>query len=302
MENNISSNIFKHKTELMGIAICLIMWFHSIYIVENTILAFLKNICDIGVDIFMFLSGFSLAFSYSKNSNIKHFYKKRATRILPTYFIIFFFIYLYHDIIKGNGNFYDVLYNLLFLNFFIDGNIFIWFIPVILVYYLITPFYFKLIRNCHILQNLPYLIIIILSLLIIYHIKIPHSFLWLRLPIYLLGINLFLCKDSKISTQLLFMISIISIVGCYYCLIINTNLYGLKYLLYIPIAISLMQIYTSLNYSKIILSFLGGITLEIYLLHERIQWLLDNYINNQVLLCGVSIITYHIILNYLSPN
>ena len=45
----------------MGLAICLIMWFHSIYDVQNAALALVKNMCDIGVDMFMFLSGFSMA-------------------------------------------------------------------------------------------------------------------------------------------------------------------------------------------------------------------------------------------------
>ena len=52
MENKLHNNILKYKTELMGVAICLIIWFHSIYTVNNTVLSFIKNICDIGVDIF----------------------------------------------------------------------------------------------------------------------------------------------------------------------------------------------------------------------------------------------------------
>lgn len=297
MENKLHNNILKYKTELMGVAICLIIWFHSIYTVNNTVLSFIKNICDIGVDIFMFLSGFSLAYSFSKDSNVKHFYKKRFLRILPTYFLIFFFVYLYHDIVKQNGNICDVLYNLFFLNFFLDGKIFIWFIPVILVYYLITPFYIKLVRYNNKMTYLPYIVAILLVSFIVFDIKFPHGFLWLRLPIFLLGINLYFDNDRKNFSLLLFMLSLICLVGCYYCLNIDRGLYGLKYILYIPIVATILYSYRSLNYIKTILAFMGGITLEIYLLHERIQWLLDNYINNQLILCVTSIVIT-IILSY----
>lgn len=297
MGNKIHDNILKYKTELMGVAICLIIWFHSIYTVNNAALSFIKNICDIGVDIFMFLSGFSLAYSFSKDSNVKHFYKKRFLRILPTYFLIFFFVYLYHDLVKQNGNICDVLYNLLFLNFFLDGNIFIWFIPVILVYYLITPLYIKLVRYNNKITYLPYIVAILLILFIVFDIKISHGFLWLRLPIYLLGINLYFNKDKKNHSLLLFILSIMCLVGCYYCLNIDRGLFGLKYLLYIPIVATVIYTYRSLNYLKTLLAFLGGITLEIYLLHERIQWLLDNYINNQLILCVISIVIT-IVLSY----
>lgn len=297
MGNKIHDNILKYKTELMGVAICLIIWFHSIYTVNNTVLSFIKNICDIGVDIFMFLSGFSLAYSFSKDSNIRHFYKKRFLRILPTYFLIFFFVYLYYDLIKQNGNICDVLYNLFFLNFFLDGNIFIWFIPVILVYYLITPLYINLIRYSNKISYLPYIVAILLILFIVFDIKFSHGFLWLRLPIYLLGINLYFNIDKKNYNLLLFILSIMCLVGCYYCLNIDSSLYGLKYILYIPIVATILYSYRSLNYIKTILAFMGGITLEIYLLHERIQWLLDNYINNQLILCVTSIVIT-IVLSY----
>ena len=107
----------------MGLAICLIMWFHSIYDVQNAALALVKNMCDIGVDMFMFLSGFSMAYSFQKNSNVRQFYRKRLIRILPAYFLVFIFVYLYRDMIKGNGDILDVLYDLFFLNFFIDTSL-----------------------------------------------------------------------------------------------------------------------------------------------------------------------------------
>ena len=50
--------------------------------VYNTIIG------SVGIEVFAFLSGISLYFAMTKQSNIRYFYCKRVKRILPAYFII----------------------------------------------------------------------------------------------------------------------------------------------------------------------------------------------------------------------
>lgn len=295
--SELQNNILKNKKPLMGLAICLIMWFHSIYDVQNAALALVKNMCDIGVDMFMFLSGFSMAYSFQKNSNVRQFYRKRLIRILPAYFLVFIFVYLYRDMIKGNGDILDVLYDLFFLNFFIDTSLIIWFIPVILLYYAITPCYIMYMKKFPFIGYLPYFIILVLSICIIFHIHIIKPFLWLRLPIFLIGINLFFVKDrnvgviNKIAIKFIMLLSILLALSCcYYCINIDVGIWALKFMAYIPLTMAIVYAYKSNALFNYVLGFLGGITLEIYLLHERIQRLTDDYITNQTLLCSVSII------------
>lgn len=84
----IKTEIESLRMELMGFAIILIMLFHL------GVLPF----GECGVDIFLFLSGFSMYHSLSRNDNIVKFYRKRLLRILPAYLIIaipFFFLKTY---------------------------------------------------------------------------------------------------------------------------------------------------------------------------------------------------------------
>lgn len=91
------SSISKTRGIIMGIATIWIAFFHSpnlhveklfkIEILENIII-FIRNLGNVGVDIFLLLSGIGLYYSFSNKNNIKEFYKKRAIRILPQVIIV----------------------------------------------------------------------------------------------------------------------------------------------------------------------------------------------------------------------
>lgn len=69
----IINNIYLFKTEMMGFAILILMIFHS------SIPSFygLKNILEIGVDIFLFLGGFTCTLSYCKSKKVDGYFNKR---------------------------------------------------------------------------------------------------------------------------------------------------------------------------------------------------------------------------------
>ena len=73
----------KYRTELMGIAILWVMFFHLSIDINNRILNLIKTIGYGGVDIFLMISGLGLYYAYKKNNNIKLFYKRRLLRLLP---------------------------------------------------------------------------------------------------------------------------------------------------------------------------------------------------------------------------
>lgn len=292
MNNVIRWSIFKHKSELMGMAICMILFFHSEIKFKCESLNIMKNICDIGVDIFMLLSGFSLANSYYKNLNLILFYKKRLIRIVPTYLVVFSLVYFYDDIIRYNTTIGKYLYDLFCLNFFIDGSIYIWFIPVIIVYYILLPLYVKLYCSYRIVGWLPYILIIIIVNFLVFSFPIKLFFLWVRMHIFLIGINLFLDNEKNLFLDkiFLFVMAICAIVLSYIILYNYPVMFGIKYFLYIPIVLWIISVYKTGKIYTVLLTFLGGITLELYLLHERIQWLLDNFVSNQYILCLLAIL------------
>ena len=74
----------KYRAEIMGFATLLVMMSH----VTNLFNEMPRKIYlityrgNIGVDIFLFLSGIGMIYSLTKNYKIKEFYKKRIVRIL----------------------------------------------------------------------------------------------------------------------------------------------------------------------------------------------------------------------------
>lgn len=78
--------IAENRQTLMGYAILMVIIYHYGCWVYNLFGEF--NIGFVGVDIFMFVSGWGLVYSYNKSKNIKEFYIKRSKRILPIFFIM----------------------------------------------------------------------------------------------------------------------------------------------------------------------------------------------------------------------
>lgn len=83
----------KYRTELMGLAIVMVVFHHLTLRTSAGLLGkgymFLRVTGAMGVDIFLFLSGLGLFYSFRKNPDIKAFYKKRLIRIIPTYVHLF---------------------------------------------------------------------------------------------------------------------------------------------------------------------------------------------------------------------
>ena len=136
-------NIIKYRTELMGISILWIMLFHAQVEIASSLmpLKFIKSIGYTGVDIFFLLSGIGLMFSMSKNNSCKNFYIKRLIRIIPTFWLCIIIWGIKHYILG------ELSYNWFFLaltgtDFWVYGNLEMWFIPAILLCYLIFPAYF----------------------------------------------------------------------------------------------------------------------------------------------------------------
>lgn len=129
----IKTEIESLRMELMGFAIILIMLFHL------GVLPF----GECGVDIFLFLSGFSMYHSLSRNDNIVKFYRKRLLRILPAYLIIaipFFFL--------KTCTIDEFLLKITNLCILFQGEMGgWWFITMILLCYLLAPLMYRGLRN-----------------------------------------------------------------------------------------------------------------------------------------------------------
>lgn len=88
-------NISKYRGELMGFAIIIVMLFH-VSLSKTSPWFGLRRMGNLGVDIFFFLSGIGLWYSWSKQQLYGKFYLNRALRIYPAWLIIAGYFYLSH--------------------------------------------------------------------------------------------------------------------------------------------------------------------------------------------------------------
>lgn len=254
------SDFSKYRTQLMGISILLIMLFHA---------HFLK--CGyIGVEFFLLISAIGLFFSLSKDQRLIPFYKKRLIRILPAYLIVAvpYFLYHYRDGFEL-GNYLFDLAGLCILN----SELYFWFIGLIILCYLIAPFYFKL-------MNYKYSIFVPFIVLVVCYFLgkqfEPVEIMLNRFAVFFLGFHLakWVYEKKQINIKYLGL----------FCLFIwilvfvseEVHFYvGLHRVLFFFLSIpAVMGLILVLKVTPPLihkwLVFLGGITLEIYMVHERI--------------------------------
>ncbi len=147
------SLISKYRAALMGAAIIMIMFCHLDTAqtrngLEITRLAKLLHTNTVGVDIFMFLSGVGLYYSFSnKQQSYLQFEKRRLKRVIPLYILIAGITYLLYDLIINRLSFWKFLRDLTFISWFRDGSTLYWYILAISVFYLLFPLLYRMIHS-----------------------------------------------------------------------------------------------------------------------------------------------------------
>lgn len=137
--------------ELKGFAMLAIIFSHIGYFLSNQsqFLYPLSIMAGVGVDIFLFLSGFGLTISsLQRPLGIFNFYKKRLTRLfLPMWIVLVVFLLLDFLILNKTYPINTIIYN--FFGFFPRANLFLdidsplWYFTLILFYYLVFPILFN---------------------------------------------------------------------------------------------------------------------------------------------------------------
>ena len=277
----------RYRTGLMAVAILLVGIFHSTLMIENVpILNFIKFNGDIGVDIFFFVSGFGMFYSFEKNTDIKTFYRKRFLRIVPLWFCINLIVQLYNCFIHG----FDLkwfLLNMTGLSFFFTGSLYYWYIPGIIVFYLITPFFMKIFKKrvikSYALVSVAFVVLVMISFVL----QNSHFFILIfRIPIYFAGIGIGklsareykLSKNGYIMTGFLFAISSIPLmIIMKYHTVYSFIRYDFKYLCFFVTTLSgcilVSALFNKIQYKGFmekLIDTLGNSTLAIYLIHEFI--------------------------------
>ena len=140
---NISSWISRRRAELMGVAAVMVLLFHMPDFTGNAVWRFLaRERGNMGVDVFILLSGFGLTYSLKARPDLGRYFTRRLERLLPAYYLMFALVIL----IDGMPAWDSFVAHILPIHLWV-GQEDLWFISACLLYYLlIPPMYFLMLR------------------------------------------------------------------------------------------------------------------------------------------------------------
>ena len=275
--------ISRERSGIFGAAILWIMLFHSSLQFQSVPLHLIKSTGYAGVDLFFFLSGVGLYYSMEKDPSPRHFYKKRALRVLIPYLIV---ALLYEGLRWGTGQISggDFLRNVTLLSYWQSGYPVYWFIAAILVFYLVYPLLYRLVKSENRLAEALLLAGAFGAAWLLYQnqpLFYRISGFVFRIPVFLVGCYLApMVKDGRpLRTVPTLLVTLTVAAVCLWLWAVwNAQYWYLRMYLFLPMSIALIlfgSIVLSLlpadNPLERVLLYLGGMTLEIYLVHEK--WL-----------------------------
>lgn len=283
--------ISKYRTHLMGFSIIWVMAFHLAAQGKESFDFFILNPIIGngygGVDIFLFLSGIGLVRSWNgclKAGSIiealKLFYLKRLKRLFPAYIIV---CLIYIGIRQLN-----LVHGILCIStigHWIGIGRYDWYIPTILVYYLIFPFLYKiLIRNGKVTVVCTFFTVVAICLCLFMeypYIEDVRVFSLSRLPIFCLGIYWGINLEKFFEKRNVIIWYVLMCVGCMLLFYFKHSTYGftltcgafqLPFFLITPgLCIILVRIFRKLpSYFNRLFLFCGIMSLELYLVHLKL--------------------------------
>ena len=286
--------ISRRRSELMGFAIIIVMLFHVNTPRADAFFG-LRRMGNLGVDIFLFLSGIGLWFSWAKQQNWKRFYINRALRIYPAWLLVAGYFYISHFHyghpryalpFGGTGNagvdsVIDLVGEVLFnWDFWLHDELTFWYVPATMMLYIFAPMYMELVRRWPVyrwLVVLPLMWPIMVQYITPIHQAVGHiEIFWSRVPIFFLGINIAesIRQKKTIDRAAWPMVIGLFVVSLGACIWLEQMRHGrfplyTERMLYIVLAVTTVLIVSKLSNPVLCkaLAWVGGISLEIYLVH-----------------------------------
>ena len=286
--------ISRRRSELMGFAIIIVMLFHVNTPRADAFFG-LRRMGNLGVDIFLFLSGIGLWFSWAKQQDWKRFYINRALRIYPAWLLVAGYFYISHFHyghpryalpFGGTGNagvdsVIDLVGEVLFnWDFWLHDELTFWYVPATMMLYIFAPMYMELVRRWPVyrwLVVLPLMWPIMVQYITPIHQAVGHiEIFWSRVPIFFLGINIAesIRQKKTIDRAAWPMVIGLFVVSLGACIWLEQMRHGrfplyTERMLYIVLAVTTVLIVSKLSNPVLCkaLAWVGGISLEIYLVH-----------------------------------
>ncbi|MGN0182096.1 MAG: acyltransferase family protein [Candidatus Ornithomonoglobus sp.] len=292
--------ILKYRSNIYGLCAIWIMLFHICHYAgipgNPLIIAPLIRMGNIGVDIFMFLSGYCLSLSFRRNDNVKQFFIKRFKRVLISYVIVSIPFYLWKSIIEIPSaefiNLTNFLTDITGYSFWKNGVQNTWFVHAIIVFYILFPLLYKVISKGKVYAAAVVVLAYIFNIAAFYCVPLYRmsSIAWTRLPIFIIGIAMAYYKSElKMNKRIYtaFAIYLIVAVGIFpvrdlYVKHAGDN-YTYLWLFYSTLVVPLLYAMAFMikklpeTINKCLCS-VGGISLELYMIHIILLHILKYYI------------------------
>lgn len=292
--------ISRFRSEYMGVAIIIIILFH-VALPRGDAFFGLRRMGNIGVDIFLFLSGMGMWYAWTKHETVTpgrrfsqlwaSFYKRRLMRIYPTWLVIasLYYIPRYHhgwQLWADGHGIIDLLGDILInWDFWLHDELTFWYIPAIMMLYAFAPPFIVMVK-----RNAAFRWAVMLALAWTVavqwvgpiHDAVGHiEIFWSRIPIFMIGI----CMGQGIKDNTTYGGTAMWLVWSVFILTLMTGIYMeqhlhrrfplfIERLLYIPLTVtSLIVIGRWLMHAPDAvtraLSWVGAISLETYLIHSQ---------------------------------
>ena len=281
------SNISRFRGELMGDAMLFIILFH-VGLDRGDLFYGLRRCGNVGVDMFLFLSGVGLWFSWKKNPSVKHFFSRRYIRIYPTWLIMAGLFYI-PDYINNGGHSTsiidltgDILIN---WDFWLHDELTFWYIPAIMMLYTFAPAYMKLIERHPIYRWTPLLTVIwciMVQWVLPIHNAVGHlEIFWSRVPIFFIGINMgqLVAEQRTIDKSAIVLLAMIFVMTFGTSLYLEQVRHGrfplfVERMLYIPFTITAILLLNRMfrrtpQWFNLCFRTVGALSLEAYLIHSH---------------------------------
>lgn len=302
-----------NKKSIMTFSALQILIFHLwVYVLKNNeIEIFLKQTSYIGVDIFFLLSAYSLS-----SRNVDHYGKFLLFRFKAVYvkYILFAMVTTIYSSWSIKRLIEVVTAQELFSR---GGGAYLWFLPAIMIVYIVFPLFQRCETKYKILTPLVTAIIWLVVACIITNNKelCQLAIVWNRIPIVIVGY--YLCKLNK-KTNIFNSKKLKMIVGLVLTIIGTVIIYNLAYkvrlqepfrdmfyITVIPASIGLVMLLDFIPENRVI-RLLGSSTLEIYAIQMTFGYDITNklvkHVDNKVIcniLMIVSILVLSIIIHYM---
>ena len=244
----------------------------------------------IGVDSFLFLSGYGLCFSYKKNS-IWSFWLRRLKRIMPKY-IVYAIVATILGVTLGNKNIsiWDLCCNITTLSYYNIGGWFIdWYLAALVIFYLSFPLIYPLV-------SFRTFIVLLISASLFFTFYNISEIEWkyicflARIPVFYLGIVMYKSSTPPTYYSLRNFSWLITVMVCLGIFLLLMNILNIFYVtsffltsLYMPVFIIICWWLKKFLTIKTVhfLEFMGAESLMIYLTNVFTQLFLDLvYVHN----------------------